>query len=97
MQAQDRAHRIGQKKPVQIYRLVTDDTVEVKVVERAQQKFKLVAMLFQQGRLQDKEKKLTTDDLMESIRFGADKIFNSKDSATINYHHVFLTLFLICQ
>jgi SWI/SNF-related matrix-associated actin-dependent regulator of chromatin subfamily A member 5 len=81
LQAQDRAHRIGQKKPVQIYRLVTDDTVEVKVVERAQQKLKLDAMVVQQGRLQDKEKKLTTDDLMESIRFGADKIFKSKDSA----------------
>ena len=81
LQAQDRAHRIGQKKPVQIYRLVTDDTVEVKVVERAQQKLKLDAMVVQQGRLADKEKKLTTDDLMDSIRFGADKIFKSKESA----------------
>jgi SWI/SNF-related matrix-associated actin-dependent regulator of chromatin subfamily A member 5 len=41
LQAQDRAHRIGQKKPVQVFRLVTDETVEVKVVERAQQKLKL--------------------------------------------------------
>ena len=41
LQAQDRAHRIGQKKPVSIFRLVTEDTVEVKVIERAQQKLKL--------------------------------------------------------
>jgi len=81
LQAQDRAHRIGQKKAVKIYRLVTDDTVEVKVVERAQQKLKLDAMVVQQGRLADKEKKLTTDILMESIRFGADKIFRNKESA----------------
>ena len=80
LQAQDRAHRIGQKKPVQVFRLVTDETVEVKVVERAQQKLKLDAMVVQQGRLQDKEKKMTKDDLLDTLRFGADKIFRTKDS-----------------
>jgi SWI/SNF-related matrix-associated actin-dependent regulator of chromatin subfamily A member 5 len=80
LQAQDRAHRIGQKRPVQVFRLVTDDTVEVKVVERAQQKLKLDAMVVQQGRLQEKEKKLSKTELLETIRFGADKIFRSKES-----------------
>ena len=80
LQAQDRAHRIGQKNPVQVFRLVTDDTVEVKVVERAQQKLKLDAMVVQQGRLQDKEKKLTKQDLLDTVRFGADKVFRSKES-----------------
>ena len=41
LQAQDRAHRIGQKRVVQVFRLVTEDTIEQKVVERAQQKLKL--------------------------------------------------------
>lgn len=80
LQAQDRAHRIGQKKPVQVFRLITDETVEVKVVERAQQKLKLDAMVVQQGRLQDKDKKMTKQDLLETIRFGADKVFRSKES-----------------
>ena len=80
LQAQDRAHRIGQKRTVQVFRLVTDDTVEVKVVERAQQKLKLDAMVVQQGRLQEKEKKLNKQDLLDSLRFGADKIFRSKES-----------------
>jgi SWI/SNF-related matrix-associated actin-dependent regulator of chromatin subfamily A member 5 len=81
LQAQDRAHRIGQKKPVQVFRLVTDDSVEVKVVERAQQKLKLDAMVVQQGRLQEKEKKMSKQDLLDTLRFGADKIFRSKESA----------------
>ncbi len=80
LQAQDRAHRIGQKNPVQVFRLVTDESVEVKVVERAQQKLKLDAVVVQQGRLQEKEKKLSKQDLLDTLRFGADKIFRAKDS-----------------
>jgi SNF2 family DNA or RNA helicase len=37
-QAQDRAHRIGQTKPVHIYRLVSAQTVEENILRRAQQK-----------------------------------------------------------
>ena len=80
LQAQDRAHRIGQKKPVQVFRFVTEDTVEVKVLERAQQKLKLDAMVVQQGRLQEKEKKMSKAELLDTVRFGADKIFRSKES-----------------
>ena len=36
LQAEDRAHRIGQKKTVNVYRLVTKGTVEEIIVERAQ-------------------------------------------------------------
>lgn len=32
LQAQDRCHRLGQKKPVNVYRLVTENTVEEKIV-----------------------------------------------------------------
>jgi len=80
LQAQDRAHRIGQKREVQVFRLVTEHTVEEKIVERAQQKLKLDAMVVQQGRLKDKDK-LSRDDLLEAVRFGADKVFKSKDSS----------------
>eukprot|EP00804_Cyclotella_cryptica_P021885 CCRYP_000846-RA/>CCRYP_000846-RA protein AED:0.28 eAED:0.28 QI:206/0.85/0.87/1/1/1/8/1264/1475 len=80
LQAQDRAHRIGQKRAVQVFRLVTEDTIEQKVVERAQQKLKLDAMVVQQGRLKEKDK-LSREELLDAVRFGADKIFKSKDSS----------------
>ena len=41
LQAQDRAHRIGQKKPVLVYRLCNKGTVEEKIIERAANKRKL--------------------------------------------------------
>ena len=45
----DRAHRIGQTREVHVYRLVTEDTVEEKVVERAERKLHLDALVTQQG------------------------------------------------
>merc|ERR1719420_2431669 len=38
LQAQDRCHRIGQTKPVMVYRLVTKGTIDQMMVERAQAK-----------------------------------------------------------
>ena len=38
LQAMDRAHRIGQKKQVIVYRLITENTVDVKIIERAEMK-----------------------------------------------------------
>ena len=82
LQAMDRCHRIGQTKPVHVYRLVTEHSVEEKVVERAQQKLKLDAVVVQQGRLQDKERKLQTDELLHAVRFGADKVFRGGGDAS---------------
>jgi len=41
LQAQDRCHRIGQTKPVMVYRLVTANTIDQRIVERAAAKRKL--------------------------------------------------------
>lgn len=79
LQAQDRCHRLGQKKPVSVYRMVTENTVEEKIVERAQQKLKLDAMVVQQGRLKEKDK-VSKDDVMAAVRFGADAVFRSEES-----------------
>jgi ATP-dependent DNA helicase len=50
-QAQDRAHRIGQTKPVLVYRLVSAHTVEDKIMERATEKKKLEALVIAKGTL----------------------------------------------
>ena len=51
LQAMDRAHRLGQTKPVQVFRFVSEGTVEEKIIERADKKLFLDAAVIQQGRL----------------------------------------------
>jgi chromodomain-helicase-DNA-binding protein 1 len=60
LQAMARAHRIGQKKPVSIYRLVSKETVEEEVLERARNKLMLEFITIQRG-VTDKEKKELRD------------------------------------
>lgn len=45
LQAMDRAHRIGQTKIVQVFRLVTPNTMEEKMIERQSLKLKLDNMI----------------------------------------------------
>ncbi|KAF9448749.1 SNF2-family ATP dependent chromatin remodeling factor snf21 [Macrolepiota fuliginosa MF-IS2] len=49
-QAQDRAHRIGQTKPVLVYRLVSAHTIEDKILQRATDKKKLEALVIAKGK-----------------------------------------------
>lgn len=49
LQAQDRVHRIGQTKPVLIYRLVIGNTVESKILEKASAKRRLEKLVIQKG------------------------------------------------
>lgn len=83
LQAQDRAHRIGQQKPVNVYRFVTEGSVEMKIVQRAEKKLQLDALVIQQGRLTDQQRGkaggASGDELLSMIRFGADAIFKSKN------------------
>lgn len=48
-QAMDRAHRIGQKKPVAVYRLLTHGSVEIDMMEKQISKKKLERMAIQGG------------------------------------------------
>ena len=50
-QAIDRAHRIGQTRPVMVYRLIARDTIEAKVVALAQRKAALFSGVMDEGDL----------------------------------------------
>ncbi|XP_036299340.1 probable global transcription activator SNF2L1 isoform X7 [Pipistrellus kuhlii] len=81
LQAMDRAHRIGQKKPVRVFRLITDNTVEERIVERAEIKLRLDSIVIQQGRLIDQQSnKLAKEEMLQMIRHGATHVFASKES-----------------
>jgi SWI/SNF-related matrix-associated actin-dependent regulator of chromatin subfamily A member 5 len=80
LQAMDRAHRIGQKKQVKVFRLITESTVEERIIERAEMKLRLDNVVIQQGRLTEAQKALGKDDMLTMIRHGADTIFAGKDS-----------------
>ncbi|KAI9889241.1 MAG: hypothetical protein M1814_005690 [Vezdaea aestivalis] len=79
LQAMDRAHRIGQTKQVYVYRFVTENAIEEKVLERAAQKLRLDQLVIQQGRAQQQTKAANSkDDLLNMIQHGAEKVFKSK-------------------
>lgn len=53
LQAQDRAHRIGQTKPVIVYRFATKGTVEQVLLEKADSKRRLEKLVIQKGRFRN--------------------------------------------
>ena len=62
-QASDRAHRIGQERPVTVYRLVGKDTIEEQIVSLHQHKRELADAI-----LQGSEFGLNTDMLLDLLR-----------------------------
>ncbi|KAG0340855.1 hypothetical protein BG004_006257 [Podila humilis] len=75
LQAQDRAHRIGQKKQVYVFRFVTENGIEEKVLERAAQKLRLDQLVIQQGRMSQQQKAANKDELLTMIQHGAAEVF----------------------
>ena len=64
-QASDRAHRIGQVHPVTIYRLVTKNTIEEKIVKLHQEKRHLANSLLDGS---DISARMSTEELFALIR-----------------------------
>ena len=66
-QASDRAHRIGQTRPVTIYRLVCKNTIEEKIVKLHQDKRELAGSLLEGS---DLSARLSSAELLDLIRTG---------------------------
>ncbi|KAG8184685.1 hypothetical protein JTE90_013078 [Oedothorax gibbosus] len=72
LQAQDRCHRIGQTKPVVVYRLLIRNTVDEKVYNFAIAKRKLEKVIIQKGRFASKDlaahqPQITREELLELL------------------------------
>lgn len=65
-QASDRAHRIGQTRPVTIYRFITKGTIEEKIVSLHHQKRELAESLLSGS--DDANVRLSPEDLLDLIR-----------------------------
>ncbi|XP_069466693.1 lymphoid-specific helicase [Ambystoma mexicanum] len=95
LQAQDRCHRIGQTKPVVVYRFVTANTIDQRIVERAAHKRKLEKLVIHKNKfkggqagIQQSKSCLDPQELMDLLRSrdferevkgSADKVISDKD------------------
>ncbi|KAG6866711.1 hypothetical protein C0991_011370 [Blastosporella zonata] len=94
LQAMARAHRIGQKSHVSVYRFVSKDTMEEDVLERAKKKMVLEYAIINQmdtsqahlgskaPQVKDPSKpdNLSKDELHAVLKYGAQKMFDKDDS-----------------
>lgn len=69
-QATDRAHRMGQEKPVMVYRLISQGTIEEEILKLHDTKRDLVAGVMEGTAA---AAKMTTEDLMDLVRGGPRK------------------------
>ncbi len=70
-QASDRAHRIGQDRPVTVYRLIAAGTIEEKIVRLHQNKRSMADALLQGA---DLHTQISADDIIRLLREGVDAI-----------------------
>ena len=54
LQAMDRAHRIGQRKVVNVYRLICKDTIEEKIMSLQEFKLKTADTVISQGNISNR-------------------------------------------
>lgn len=67
LQAQDRAHRIGQKNEVRILRLITENSVEEVILDRAHKKLDIDGKVIQAGKFDNKSTSEEQEALLRSL------------------------------
>uniref|UniRef100_A0A673A083 Proliferation-associated SNF2-like protein n=1 Tax=Sphaeramia orbicularis TaxID=375764 RepID=A0A673A083_9TELE len=92
LQAQDRCHRIGQTKPVVVYRLITANTIDQHILERASAKRKLEQMVIHKNKFKGEKSELNQSkscidlgELMELLKArGTEKKMKSSKGKVIS-------------
>ncbi|KAF3702432.1 Chromodomain-helicase-DNA-binding protein 1 [Channa argus] len=90
LQAQARAHRIGQKRQVNIYRLVTKGSVEEDIIEKAKKKMVLDHLVIQRmdttgktvlhtGAAPSSSAPFNKEELSAILKFGAEELFKEPE------------------
>ncbi len=77
-QATDRAHRIGQTRPVTVYKLVAKDTIEEKILSLHDRKRELVSALLDGT---DETAKFSTNELIDLIKTSGSKAYERTEAA----------------
>ncbi len=78
IQALSRAHRIGQKNKVMIYRFVTRNSVEEKVTQVAKKKMMLTHLVVQPG--MGGKANLSKKEIDDILKFGTEELFNEEET-----------------
>ncbi|KAF2756029.1 hypothetical protein EJ05DRAFT_441690 [Pseudovirgaria hyperparasitica] len=88
LQAQDRAHRIGQKNEVRILRLITSNSVEEKILERANFKLDMDGKVIQAGKFDNKSTNEERDSMLrvmlESVEAAENMEEDEQDDDDLN-------------
>ena len=86
MQAMDRVHRIGQTRPVTVFRLVTKNTIEERIMEAQKIKIKLDYLVVERGRQMNRTEgaefsldKLSDKEIQDLAHFGASNVLNMEN------------------
>ena len=74
LQAQDRAHRIGQKNEVRILRLISSNSVEEKILERARFKLDMDGKVIQAGKFDQKSTVEERENLLRTLMEAAETV-----------------------
>ncbi|CAM9437664.1 unnamed protein product, partial [Scytosiphon promiscuus] len=86
MQAQDRAHRIGQKHEVRVFRLVTDSPVEERIISRATDKLNMTGLVVEAGKFNRDSKAAERKAMLETLLREMDEEGGGDDSAETVVH-----------
>lgn len=87
LQAMDRAHRIGQKLPVNVYRLITKNSIEEKMLEKQIMKLKFDYLIVAKGRAAEygQEEGKKKDTLENLFNFDITKISKQEHKDLVQF------------